>query len=101
MAREGDACAVEIMRTNGAYLNCRIRVRCSEDVVYGLSGAGYNHCRRDGDRFIFAHDTKGTRQDGDPRMLFDIESGRIFVSDDDPDVEVLVDLLGRSERAAR
>src|SRR5690606_7469467 len=48
MARTGDTCAVEVVRTDGSYLNCRIRVRCSGDLVYGLSGAGYNHCRIDG-----------------------------------------------------
>lgn len=97
MARTGDTCTVEVSRADGGYLNCRIRVRCSDDLVYGLSGAGYNNCRRDGDRLVFAHDSNGTRRDGDPRMFFDLESGRVIVSDDDPDVEVLVDLMMRPE----
>lgn len=102
MARTGDTCSVEVARANGGFLNCRIRVRCSEDLVYGLSGAGYNNCRRDEDgRLVFAHDSNGTRRDGDPRMFFDLESGRIIVSDDDPDVEVLVDLMARPQGYAR
>jgi hypothetical protein len=93
MAQDGDECSVEVQSTDGAYLNCRIRIRCSGDLVYGLSGAGYNNCRRDGELFVFAHDHSGTRRDGDPRMFFDLLAGRIVISDDDPDVEVLVDLM--------
>ena len=97
MARTGETCSVEVVRANGGYLNCRIRIRCSGDLVYGLSGAGYNNCRQDGDELVFANDSNGTRRDGDPRMFFDLESGRIIISDDDPDVEVLVDLMRRPE----
>lgn len=93
MARTGGTCSVEVVRADGTYLNCRIRIRCNRDLIYGLSGAGYNNCRRRGERLVFAHDSNGTRRDGDPRMFFDLESGRIIVSDDDPDVEVLVDLM--------
>jgi hypothetical protein len=93
MARTGDQCDVEVQEASGQTLNCRIRIRCSGDLVYGLSGAGYNHCRERDDRFVFAHDNAGTRYDGDPRMYFDLQVGRIVISDDEPDVEVLVDLL--------
>lgn len=93
MAEDGGQCTVEVQRADGSYLNCRIRIRCNDDLVYGLSGAGFNNCREEGDRFVFAHDHNGTRRDGDPRMFFDLRSGRIIISDDDPDVEVLVDLL--------
>lgn len=97
MARTGDTCSVEVRDTDGGYLNCRIRIRCSGDLVYGLTGAGYNNCRRSGERFVFAHDYSGTRRDGDPRMFFDLEAGRVIISDDDPDVEVLVDLMRHPE----
>jgi hypothetical protein len=97
MARTGETCSVEVARANGGVLNCRIRIRCSGDLVYGLSGAGYNNCRQEGDELVFAHDSNGTRHDGDPRMFFDLESGRIIISDDDPDVEVLVDLVAQPE----
>ncbi|MBX3276113.1 MAG: hypothetical protein KF729_38025 [Sandaracinaceae bacterium] len=93
MARGGGRCEIEVQRADGAYLNCRIRIRCNDDLVYGLSGAGFNNCREAGDRFVFAHDHEGTRRDGDPRMFFDLEAGRVIISDDDPDVEVLVDLM--------
>ena len=93
VAQVGDRCEVEVQATDGSYLNCRIRIRCGEDRVYGLSGAGYNHCRRESEVFVFAHDHRGTRADGDPRVYFDLEVGRVIVSDDAPDVEVLIDLL--------
>ena len=93
MAEVGGRCEVEVQAADGAQLNCRIRVRCNEDLVYGLSGAGFNHCRREGDLLVFAHDHSGTRRDGDPRMFFDLRAGRVIISDDDPDVEVLVDLM--------
>jgi hypothetical protein len=95
MAQDGGSCSVEVSAADGAFLNCRIRIRCNGDLVYGLSGAGFNNCRRDGALFIFAHDHNGTRRDGDPRMFFDLRAGRIIISDDDPDVEVLVDLMNR------
>ena len=50
MARDGGRCSVEVQRADGAYLNCRIRIRCNDDLVYGLSGAGFNNCRREGER---------------------------------------------------
>lgn len=93
MARDGGRCEVEVQGADGAYLNCRIRIRCNDDLVYGLSGAGFNNCRQEGERFVFANDHEGTRRDGDPRMFFDLHAGRIVISDDDPDVEVLVDLM--------
>lgn len=93
MARTGESCTVEVRATDAAYLNCRIRIRCSGDLAYGLTGAGYNNCRVEHERFVFAHDHSGTRRDGDPRMFFDLEAGRVIISDDDPDVEVLVDLM--------
>lgn len=95
MAEEGGRCEVEVQDADGTYLNCRVRVRCNRDLVYGLRGAGFNHCRRHAGRIVFAHDHSGTRRDGDPRMFFDLEAGRVIISDDDPDVEVLVDLLTR------
>ena len=93
MAEDGGLCAIEVQAADGDFLNCRIRIRCNDDLVYRLSGAGFNNCRRDRDTFVFAHDHNGTRRDGDPRMFFDLRAGRVIISDDDPDVEVLIDLM--------
>lgn len=97
LARTGDTCSVEVVRASGRVLNCRIRVRCNGDLVYGLSDAGFNRCREVEDRLVFAHDHNGTRRDGDPRLFFDLDAGRLIVSDDGPDVEILVDLIARPD----
>jgi hypothetical protein len=92
--REGDACTVEIARMEDAYYNCRIRVECGGDVIYGLADGGYNACYLQGGEPVFARDRSGTRVDGDPRLYFDLPGGRVFVSDDAPDVELEIDLSG-------
>jgi hypothetical protein len=98
LPRPGDACTVEIARTDDAYYNCRIRVECAGDMLYGLADSGYNACYAEGTQFVFARDRNGTRQDGDPRLYFDLAGGRVFVSDDSPDVEIEIDLSGVPER---
>lgn len=92
--QRGDACVVEVLRTDDAYYNCRIRVECGGDMVYGLADGGYNACHREGDEVVFARDRNGTRVDGDPRLYFDLTGGRVFVSDDAPDVELEIDVSG-------
>ena len=90
----GDACRIEVLRTDDAHYNCRIHVECGGDVVYGLADGGYNACYARGTSFVFARDRNGTRVDGDPRLYFDVGGGRVFVSDDAPDVELEIDLSG-------
>lgn len=92
--QRGDACTIELRRTDDRYYNCRIRVECGGDVVYGLADGGYNACYQRGSSFVFARDRNGTRVDGDPRLYFDLVGGRVFVSDDAPDVELEIDLSG-------
>lgn len=97
VVRTGDECAVHVQRADGQSLNCRIRVHCHGDTVYGLPDAGFNRCRERGGMLVFAHDKQGTRYDGDPRLFFDLQAGRLIISDDRPDVEILVDLIARPQ----
>ena len=90
--REGQSCSVEVDGTSHDVWSCRVRVRCGEELVYGLVDAGYNRCREDAGRFVEARDQHGTREDGDPRMRFDLGEGRIVVSDDDPELYVVIGL---------
>jgi len=92
--QRGDACTVEVHHTEDGFYNCRIRVECSGDVVYGLADGGYNACYVEDSHFVFARDRNGTRVDGDPRLYFDVVGGRVYVSDDGPDVELELDLAG-------
>ena len=89
---EGATCEVEIDRTAHDVWSCRVRVRCGQELVYGLADAGYNRCQRVGERFVSAEDRHGTRRDGDPRMQFDLQLGRLVLSDDDPDIYLVLAL---------
>ncbi len=89
-AAEGDACEVEVTRVEGAYFNCRVRVSCRGEVLYGLPGAGYNTCRMDGEAIRTAVDPNGTRRDGDPKLSLDLARGEVVVSDRDPDMELVL-----------
>lgn len=96
--QRGDPCTIEVIRTDDPLFNCRIRIVCNGDVVYGLADGGYNACYAQGARFVFARDRNGTRIDGDPRLYFDLVGGRVLISDDAPDVELELDLSGLPER---
>lgn len=89
-AEEGDDCALEVTRVTGDYFNCRIRVSCRGEVLYGLPGAGYNRCELDGEDVRSARDRSGTRRDGDPKLDLDLAHGRVIVSDRDPDMELVL-----------
>jgi hypothetical protein len=93
--REGETCRVRVDRTDSDVWSCRVRVLCGGEMLYGLADAGYNRCQARRGEFVAAEDRSGTRRDGDPRMRFDLERGRIVVSDDDPDIEVVVALRRR------
>jgi hypothetical protein len=95
---EGDECTIEVHRTTDAYYNCRIRVECRGDIVYGLADGGYNTCHSRGARFVFARDRNGTRADGDPRLYFDLVGGRVFIADDVPDIEIDIQITSESTR---
>lgn len=90
--QDGQSCDVYLSRTDHPSFNCRIRVRCEDEILYGLADAGFNRCvERDG-KFVGAEDGFGTRRDGDPRMRLDLDRGELVVSDRDPDVEIVVAL---------
>ena len=89
-AHVGDDCSLELTRVTGDYFNCRIRVSCRGEVLYGLPGAGYNRCRMEGEDVRAAQDRSGTRRDGDPKMVLDLDQGQVIVSDRDPDMELVL-----------
>jgi hypothetical protein len=91
----GDACSVTIEATDDQVLNCRVRVRCGEEVLYGLPGAGYNRCDGERGRVIAARDGYRTRSDGDPSMVLDLDARRVVVTDTAPDFRVTVSIAAR------
>ena len=91
VASVGDRCDIAIRRTRHPRFNCRVMLRCGDELVYGLADSGYNRCRgRDVRSFTGAEDSDPTRADGDPRMLLDLREGRIVITDDNPMLEVEV-----------
>lgn len=98
-ANEGDDCAVEVTPVRGAYFNCRIRVLCRGEVLYGLPGAGYNTCGMQDGAVRTAQDWNGTRRDGDPKLFLDLGEGRVVVSDRDPDMQLVLAVESRGPPA--
>ena len=91
----GAACSVTVERTDDRVLNCRIRVRCGEEVLYGLPGAGYNRCAVREGRLLGARDGYRTRSDGDPWMSLDLENHTVTVQDSAPDFRVTLGIAAQ------
>lgn len=81
---EGDLCDLTITPHQGRVFNCRIQLRCGTELLYGLPGAGYNRCQRVGGQLRGAQDNQGTREDGDPILQLDFETGVLTLEDSDP-----------------
>ena len=64
--------------------NCRVRVTCAGQLIYGAGQAGYNNCIVTGappQQSISANDTGSTAEDGDPRLSLDTAAATATVSD--------------------
>lgn len=72
------ACAVEVTPVHGSMFDCRVVVRCDDQVLYGESSAGYNHCGPVPSRIV---DGDVTRDDGDPALEVDFASGRVVIEE--------------------
>lgn len=94
-AEAGASCRLEVSEVEGPVFNCRVRVLCGAEVLYGLPEAGFNRCRAEQGVMMAARDDGGTRRDGDPKMAFDLEQGRVVISDRDPDMELVIQLSRR------
>ena len=92
---EGETCEVRVQPTNDARFNCRVQVRCGEEVLYGFPGAGFNRCAEEGGDFVAARDSYKPREDGDPAMGWDQRQHRVVVVDSDPDFRVVLALHAR------
>ncbi len=89
----GTQCTVFIQgnpRTSS--LNCRIRVACGSNIIYGRDtprgSYGFSRCMARigpaGQQILEAHDTTPTAAEGDPRMDLDTGAGHVIISDDTP-----------------
>jgi hypothetical protein len=80
-AAEGGACSVTVEPAPGTRFDARLRVECDGRTVYGRDGFGYLSCTmRDGTPER-CEDRGGTRRDGDPRVVLDLPTDTVVVSD--------------------
>ncbi len=89
---EGESCEVRVQPTDDPRFNCRVEVRCGEEVLYGFPGAGFNRCARESGAFVAARDGYKTRADGDPMMGWDLRQHLVIVMDSEPDFKVTLAL---------
>jgi len=89
---EGEACEVLVQPTDDARFNCRVQVRCGDEVLYGFPGAGFNRCATSEGDFIGAHDEYLTRTDGDPAMGWNQTRRLLLVTDSQPDFRVVISM---------
>ncbi len=83
----GDPCSVTITIVpnypNPIYFNCRLKVRCANQVYYGTSdNNAYIFCDVQDGKTITAYDKGGTETTGDPMIDFDLNRHRLILSDD-------------------
>jgi hypothetical protein len=93
---KGGACTVTVIPARaGAGLNCQVRVQCGEKRIYGRKGVGYLVCGVEGRLPTYGKDEDPTGSGGDPRVELDLPSGRVVVSDEDPNYSVTIELDAR------
>jgi len=79
----GVPCTVEITPSMDVY-NCRVRVTCGTQMIYGVGNGGYNSCvvaPAGSGQTVEAHDTRPSGEDGDPRVDVQTSTGQVVVSD--------------------
>jgi serine/threonine protein kinase len=74
-------CALRLAPARSGQLNCRVRLECGKDVVYGAGSGGYNQCTiatREVTGFV---DPNPTPKDGDPELAVDLAAGTATLGD--------------------
>lgn len=66
------------------HLNCRIRLRCGENFLYGAGNSGFNECAFEDGLVVAANDEGLTRDDTDPIMLLRRDEGYVKLEDSTP-----------------
>ena len=92
---EGQTCELLVQPTDDPRFNCRVEVRCGEEVLYGFPGAGFNRCAEEAGAFVAARDGYRTRADGDRAMGWDQRQHLVIVTDSEPDFKVTMALHAR------
>ena len=87
---DGAQCTLSIGFALGCGFNCRLRITCGQEVVYGARASGFNRClvtpTAGAVPSIEAHDGAFSSDDGDPRLDLWTSAGRVDVRDDESGV---------------
>ncbi len=65
----------------GHDLNCRVVLRCGDELVYGEALSGMCACTSADGRILQAEDGSTTAEDGDPAVVVDLDAGTLELSD--------------------
>ncbi len=80
----GAPCSVTTEPSSGTY-NCRIRVTCNGQMLYGSGSSGYNHCQIRAAigsmPTMEIHDRGFSYSDGDPQLDAYLPAGPVSVTD--------------------
>ncbi len=81
----GSQCEVRVLPVLTSSFNCLVRVKCDGVILYpdASQEAGYAPCDALNGSPVRAHDGMFTGADGDPLLDFDVETGRVVISDGD------------------
>ncbi len=86
----GSPCEVRVLPRWTAAQNCSVLVRCGDVVLYGGIDRGINHCEVEGGAATRAVDPRGTAEDADPKLDFDLDARRVVVGDDTYRIEAVL-----------
>lgn len=82
----GAQCRIVVNPAYGCGHNCRVRIACGQQLIYGAGASGYNECRITqtvgAAPSIEVHDTGFSPSDSDPRLDLWTTAGRATVSDE-------------------
>jgi hypothetical protein len=86
---QGAECRVVVAPAFMCSYNCRVRVSCGQDLLYGAGTMGYNSCRIEqtvgAPPSIEVHDAAASPSDGDPRIDLWTNANRAAVGDEGED----------------
>lgn len=80
-ASSSEPCELVVHALSRAGFSCRMSLRCGDNVVYGATTSGLNHCSVVDGLPALATDDGVTSEDGDPAITFDLPNRTMIVRD--------------------
>jgi serine/threonine protein kinase len=76
-----ETCALRLAPARSGQLNCRVRLWCGNNVVYGAGTSGYDQCTIAAREVTGFVDPNPTPKDGDPELAVDLAAGTATLGD--------------------